>query len=135
MLKRRTVGGLAVAGIAVWLFSASKNEDHTELAALPAPSTTEQPPVTLEPAVPAAFATRRPSFRRRAATTFAFTALFFAGAALSAGAGNIVAHIDSGSTDATAVDGTAADDTTATDTTATDTTATDTSATTDTTVT
>src|SRR3954453_15044397 len=105
MLKRRTVGGLAVAGIAVWLFSANKNEDYTELAALPAPSTTEQPPVAPEPAVPAAFATRRPSFRRRAATTFAFTALFFAGAALSAGAGNIVANIDSGSTDPAAGEG------------------------------
>jgi cell wall-associated NlpC family hydrolase len=41
----------------------------------------------------------RRSWRRRTATALVFTALFFAGAALSAGAGNVVAHIDAGSTD------------------------------------
>jgi cell wall-associated NlpC family hydrolase len=120
MGKRKTVGGLAIAGIAVWLLTDKKAEK--ELAALPAPTVTEQPPVAPEPAVPAAFATRRPSWRRRTATTLAFTALFFAGAALSAGAGNVVAHIDDGSTDAAAVDVAPADDTATTDTTGTDTT-------------
>jgi cell wall-associated NlpC family hydrolase len=131
MGKRKTVSGLAIAGLAVWLLTDKKTEK--EPAALPAPAVTEQPPVAPEPAVAAAFATRRPSWRRRTATTLVFTALFFAGAALSAGAGNIVAHIDAGSTDAAAVDAaptgdtTDTTDTTATDTTATDTTATDTS--------
>ncbi|MGA9762874.1 MAG: hypothetical protein WBQ14_10655 [Gaiellaceae bacterium] len=72
----------------------------------------------------------RPPRRRRALTAI-FTILFFAGAALTAAAGNEVATLVSSPAEVTAVD-TQATDTTATDTTATDTATTDTMAATET---
>jgi cell wall-associated NlpC family hydrolase len=53
----------------------------------------------------AAFAppAKRHAFRRRFASSLTFATLFFAGAALSAGAGNELAHVDAASTDPAAV--------------------------------
>src|SRR3954469_23312266 len=114
MRGRRTVKGLAIAGVAVWLFSESQK--HKELAALPEPPAAVPPPARQGEAPGVQWTPAAPvrSWRRRTATTLVFTALFFAGAALSAGAGNELAHVDAGSTDAAVVDA-ATTDTTTTD--------------------
>jgi cell wall-associated NlpC family hydrolase len=67
---------------------------------------TKPEPVELPDDLPdAAVAPRAPRrmFRRRLATSLTFATLFFAGAALSAGAGNELAHVDAASTDPAAV--------------------------------
>ena len=108
---RRTVGGLAIAGLVVWLFAGSKK--YEELDALPAPREVVEPPAVPLPAEMPVRAQR--SWQKRAATTLAFTALFFAGAALTAGAGNELAHVDAGSTDSAVADVATTDETTSTD--------------------
>src|SRR4051794_41514070 len=63
---------------------------------------TKPGPVELPDDLPdAAVAPRasRSGFRKRVATSLTFATLFFAGAALSAGAGNELAHVDAASTD------------------------------------
>ena len=102
---RKTVGALALAGLALWL-----TKQPTRRVAVPTPAPPSEPAQAPPPAPPA-----RRSWRRRAAVTLAYTTLFFAGAAVVAGAGNQLAQVDPESTDAALV-GT---DTTSTDTTAT----------------
>jgi len=114
---RKTVGALALAGVALWL---TKQPTRSSDAPAAVPQPVQTPP--LPPAPPA-----RRSWRRRAAITLAYTTLFFAGAAVVAGAGNQLAQVDPESTTDGAL---VAIDTTVTDTT---TTSTDTEATTTTT--
>src|SRR5947209_17206111 len=98
MGRRKTAGGLAIAGFAVWLLAGSNK--HQEVPALPAPQPAEPEAAPLPAVVEAVVVPRvRKSWRRRTATTLVFTSLFFAGAALTAGAGNELAHVDAGSTD------------------------------------
>jgi cell wall-associated NlpC family hydrolase len=111
---RKTVGALALAGIALWLAKQPARQDAaTE-------QTTFEPAQSPPPPVPAAQA--RPRWRRRAALALAYTTLFFAGGAVVAGAGNQLVQIDPQSTDAAAVttDATSTDTTTAADATTTD---------------
>jgi cell wall-associated NlpC family hydrolase len=116
---RKTVGALALAGLALWLTKqpAPRDDDVERVAP-------EPPPPAPQPAVAA-----RRSWRRRAAITLAYTTLFFAGGAVVAGAGNQLAQVDPESTTDAALVGT---ETTVTDTT---TTSTDTDVTTTTDVT
>jgi peptidoglycan DL-endopeptidase CwlO len=86
LASKKTLGGLAlVAGLVAWAVSSAPRE-------LP-----EAAPLPVEPAVPPAppAPTVRPrSFRRRLAVSFAFAVMFFAGAALAAGAGNVLVAND-----------------------------------------
>jgi peptidoglycan DL-endopeptidase CwlO len=85
---RRIVFAGAVVLIARWAVS---------------PAETKPVPVEAPEDVPeAAHAPRRPA-RKRFATSLALVALFVAGGALSAGAGNELAHVDAASTDPAAV--------------------------------
>jgi cell wall-associated NlpC family hydrolase len=111
--KKLFAGLVVVAGVA-WAVASAQRPPLQEAAP-------ELPTPLPEPPAPAP-ASRR-SFRRRFATTLVFTAVFFAGAALAAGAGNELASVDPGSTDPAALvaaDATDAGTTTDAETTATD---------------
>ena len=87
---RKTVGALALAGLALWL-----TKQPVLLDEAPAPvEPVHTPPAPPAPPTPPAGR----SWRRRAALTLAYTTLFFAGAAVVAGAGNELAQVDPEST-------------------------------------
>ena len=93
--RRKTVGALALAGLAVFAVRRMPQVDAAAPEAVPASVAVEPTPAP----VPAA----RASWRRRAAMTLAYTALFFAGGAVVAGAGNQLAQVDPESTTAAVV--------------------------------
>jgi cell wall-associated NlpC family hydrolase len=74
---------LLVAGTVVWVARWAVAQGETKPAPIEAPD--EVPDAAVAPAA------RRHTFRRRFATSLAFSALFFAGAAFTAGAGNELA--------------------------------------------
>jgi cell wall-associated NlpC family hydrolase len=118
---RKTLGALALAGVTMWLLTPGTAVEEEETASTVATLAAVEDEVAPELPAPAR---RRRSWRRRAALTLVYTAIFFAGGALAAGAGNELAQVDAGSTDpvaATTTDATATDATT-TDATTTDTT-------------
>jgi cell wall-associated NlpC family hydrolase len=84
---------LLVAGAFVWV--ASRVVAAGEAKPLPIEEPDDVPEAAIAPAVP------RRTFRKRFATSVAFSMLFFAGAAFTAGAGNVLAP-DVTSTDVTA---------------------------------
>jgi len=101
-LTRRLLRHLFLVSLASCLLTVfSRGWDEWDERAAPEP---EPEPQQQAPAVPVAAAPARKRTRtRRMATTLSFSVLFFAGLALSAGAGNTVrAMLDDGSTDATA---------------------------------
>jgi hypothetical protein len=108
-LTRRLIRHLFLVSLASCLVAVfSRGWDEWDERARPEPELEPQPAPTAEPA-------RKRGSTRRFATTLSFCVLFFAGLALSAGAGNGVrALLEDGSTDATA---TATTDTTTTATT------------------
>jgi peptidoglycan DL-endopeptidase CwlO len=114
----KLLGGAAAAGLVIWLIKEEQSLVRVAPALAP-PETVEPEPA---PPPPAAATPTRRSWRRRGALTLAYTALFFGGAALTAGAGNELAQVDAGSTtEAVAVTDTplAETETATTDTTAT----------------
>ena len=86
---------LLVAGTVVWFARWAAAQGETKPAPIEAPD--EMPEAAVAPAA------RRPTFRKRFATSLAFSALFFAGAAFTAGAGNQLARVDDSSTAAPTV--------------------------------
>ena len=123
---RRTVGALALVGLAVWVAKLPPLHED-DAAPEPAPPEPEVDPPRQD--TPQA----RRGWRRRAALTLVYTAVFFAGGAVVAGAGNELAQVDAGSTDQAVVTDVVSTDAATTDTTTTE--ATDTSETTETTAT
>jgi cell wall-associated NlpC family hydrolase len=119
----RTVGALALAGLVVWL---TKQAPPLEDGVAPEPPAA---PV-VEPAPQETATPRRRSLRRRAAFALVYTTIFFAGGAVVAGAGNELAQVDAGSTDAAVVTDVASTDGTTAETTTTDVTTTETTDTT-----
>ena len=118
MARRSLARRLVVAGALVWVARWAVAQADTK------PAPVEIPDEVPEAAV-AQVAPRR-VFRKRFATSLTFATLFFAGAALSAGAGNELAHVDAASTDPAAIaEALPITDATTTDATATDATATD----------
>jgi cell wall-associated NlpC family hydrolase len=119
MAGRAFARRLLVAGTVVWFarWAAAKGETKPAPPAVPddVPEAAVVPPASTH------------AFRKRLATSLVFSALFFAGAAFTAGAGNELAHVDAASTDPAAALA-AAPVTSATDTTVTDTTPTVTAA-------
>jgi cell wall-associated NlpC family hydrolase len=93
--RRKTVGALALAGIAVL---AVRRTPRPQAAAPEAVAVAVALDPVPQPAPPA-----RTSWRRRAAVTLAYTTLFFAGGAVVAGAGNELAQVDPESTTAAVV--------------------------------
>ncbi len=100
-LTRRLLRHLFLVSLASCLLAVfSRGWDEWDEKARPEPETTP------EQQVPVAEPARKRSHGRRLATTLSFSILFFAGLALSAGAGNTVrALLEDGSTDATATTG------------------------------
>ena len=90
-LARRLVVAGAVVYVARWAVA------QAETKPVPVEGLDDVPDAAFAP--PA----KRHSFRRRFASSLTFATLFFAGAALSAGAGNELAHVDAASTDPAAV--------------------------------
>jgi hypothetical protein len=106
-LTRRLIRHLFLVSLASCLLAVfSRGWDEWDEKARPEPELEPQPAPTAEPA-------RKRSSTRRFATTISFCVLFFAGLALSAGAGNgVQALLEDGSTDATATATTTTDTTT-----------------------
>ena len=90
-LARRLVVAGAVVYVARWAVAQAETKP-----------TPVEAPEDIPDAAAAPSASPR-TFRKRLATSLTFATLFFAGAALSAGAGNELAHVDAASTDPTAV--------------------------------
>jgi peptidoglycan DL-endopeptidase CwlO len=86
---------LVVAGTVVWVARWAVAQGETKPAPIEVPD--DVPEAAVAPAA------RRHTFRRRFATSLAFSALFFAGAAFTAGAGNQLARVDDSSTAAPTV--------------------------------
>jgi cell wall-associated NlpC family hydrolase len=86
---------LLVAGTVVWFARWAVAQAETKPAPIEVPD--DIPEAAVAPAVP------RHAFRRRLATSLVFSALFFAGAAFTAGAGNQLAQVDDSSTAAPTV--------------------------------
>jgi peptidoglycan DL-endopeptidase CwlO len=87
---------LLVAGTVVWVARWAVAQGETKPAPIEVPD--DVPEAAVAPAA------RRHPFRRRFATSLAFSALFFAGAAFTAGAGNQLALDDSSTAAPTVVD-------------------------------
>ena len=102
-LSRRLLRHLFLVSLASCLLAVfSRGWDEWDERARPEPENKPE----LQKQVPAAEPARKRSHGRRLATTLSFSILFFAGLALSAGAGNTVrALLEDGSTDATATVG------------------------------
>ena len=102
-LTRRLLRHLFLVSLASCLLAVfSRGWDEWDERARPEPENKPEP----QKQVPAAQPARKRSHGRRLATTLSFSILFFAGLALSAGAGNTVrALLEDGSTDATATVG------------------------------
>ena len=85
MASKKTLGGLAVvAGLVAWAVASASRE---------LPEAAPAPVEPVEPVQPPAPPVRA-SFRRRLATSLALTVVFFGGAALAAGAGNVLVAND-----------------------------------------
>src|SRR5882724_7273386 len=95
MAGRSLARRLVVAGAVVYVARWAAAQAETKPGPVEAPD--ELPDAAVAPRAP------RRRFRRRLATSLTFATLFFAGAALSAGAGNELAHVDAASTDPAAV--------------------------------
>ena len=90
-LARRLMVAGAVVCVARWAIA------QAETKPTPVEGLDDVPDAAVAPLAP------RHAFRKRLATSLTFATLFFAGAALSAGAGNELAHVDAASTDPAAV--------------------------------
>src|SRR5260370_2898470 len=86
---------LLVAGAVVWVARWAVAQGETKPAPIDVPE--DLPEAAIAPATP------RRAFRKRFATSLVFSALFFAGAAFTAGAGNQLAQVDDLSTAAPTV--------------------------------
>lgn len=86
---------LLVAGTVVWVARWTLEQGKAKPAPVEVPE--DLPEAAVAPARP------RHAFRRRLATSLVFSALFFAGAAFTAGAGNQLAQVDDSSTAAPTV--------------------------------
>jgi peptidoglycan DL-endopeptidase CwlO len=95
MVGRSLARRLVVAGAVVYVARWAVAQAETKPGPVEAPD--ELPDAAVAPRAP------RRAFRKRLATSLTFATLFFAGAALSAGAGNELAHVDAASTDPAAV--------------------------------
>jgi cell wall-associated NlpC family hydrolase len=95
MARRSLARRLVVAGAVVYVARWAVAQAETKPVPVEAPD--ELPDAAVAPRGP------RRAFRKRLATSLTFATLFFAGAALSAGAGNELAHVDAASTDPAAV--------------------------------
>src|SRR5258705_6673155 len=91
MAGRSLARGLVVAGAVVYVARWAVAQAETKPGPVEAPD--ELPDAAVAPRAP------RRAFRKRLATSLTFATLFFAGAALSAGAGNELAPVDAASTD------------------------------------
>src|SRR6266702_7820298 len=97
---------LLVAGTVVWFARWAVAQGEVKPAPIEVPA--DIPEAAVAPAAP------RHAFRKRIATSLVFSALFFAGAVFTAGAGNQLAQVDDLSTAApTVVDSTTSPPTTA----------------------
>jgi cell wall-associated NlpC family hydrolase len=96
MARGTSARRLLVAGTVVWLARWAVAQGETKPAPIEVPD--DVPEAAIAPAAP------RHTFRRRFATSLAFSALFFAGAAFTAGAGNQLALDDSSTAAPTVVD-------------------------------
>jgi cell wall-associated NlpC family hydrolase len=96
MARRSFARRLLVAGTVVWVARWAVAQGETKPAPIEVPD--DVPEAAVAPAA------RRHTFRRRFATSLAFSALFFAGAAFTAGAGNQLALDDSSTAAPTVVD-------------------------------
>jgi cell wall-associated NlpC family hydrolase len=86
---------LLVAGTVVWFARWAVAQGDAKPAPIEVPD--DVPEAAVAPAA------QRHAFRKRLATSLVFSALFFAGAAFTAGAGNQLAHVDDLSIDAPTV--------------------------------
>jgi peptidoglycan DL-endopeptidase CwlO len=95
MARRSLARRLVVAGAVLYVARLAVTQAETKPGPVELPD--DLPDAAIVPSAP------RRMFRRRLATSLTFATLFFAGAALSAGAGNELAHVDAASTDPAAV--------------------------------
>jgi peptidoglycan DL-endopeptidase CwlO len=95
MARRSLARRLVVAGAVLYVARLAVAQAETKPGPVELPD--DIPDAAVAPSAP------RRMFRRRLATSLTFATLFFAGAALSAGAGNELAHVDAASTDPAAV--------------------------------
>src|SRR3954465_11184793 len=91
MSRRSLARRLVVAGAVFYVARVAVTQAETRPGPVELPD--DLPDAAVAPSAP------RRMFRRRLATSLTFATLFFAGAALSAGAGNELAHVDAASTD------------------------------------